>query len=115
MIRRFKMTLEQLGRQYLEEADRLKARLCELNIMLRRERDEEQRLQLKRRIYYLYTEMRDVEQTAGYLFDYYCTDREGQNSRGYGSDFENCRNSKGDRGHFDREDGGREYEKNNIA
>ena len=29
---------------------------------------------LKRRIYYLYTEMRDTEQTAEYLLNYYSSD-----------------------------------------
>ena len=69
------MTLENLGREYLKETDRLKARLCELNLLLKREKDEEQRLMLKRRIYYLYTEMRDTEQTAEYLLNYYSSDK----------------------------------------
>ena len=70
------MTLENLGREYLKEADRLKARLCELNLLLKRERDEEQKLMLKRRIYYLYTEMRDTEQTAEYLLNYYSSEKD---------------------------------------
>lgn len=94
------MTLENLGMEYLKEADRLKARLCELNLLLKRERDEEQKLLLKRRIYYLYTEMRDTEQTAEYLLNYYSTE---QSDRG------------GEHRNFDIYGRSEEYEKNNIA
>ncbi len=94
------MTLENLGREYLKEADRLKARLCELNLLLKREKDEEQRLMLKRRIYYLYTEMRDTEQTAEYLLNYYSSD---QNN--------GCAKQQGFEIYGEEE----KYEKNNIA
>ena len=65
------MTLEQLGQEYVKEADRLKARLCDLRILLKRSTNEEEKLNLKKRIYYLYAEMREVEQTAEYLMNYY--------------------------------------------
>mgnify|MGYP006959219839 FL=1 len=94
------MTLENLGMEYLKEADRLKARLCELNLLLKRERDEEQKLLLKRRIYYLYTEMRDTEQTAEYLLNYYSAEQSDQG---------------GEQRNFDIYGRSEEYEKNNIA
>lgn len=94
------MTLENLGMEYLKEADRLKARLCELNLLLKRERDEEQKLLLKRRIYYLYTEMRDTEQTAEYLLNYYSSE---QSDHG------------GEQRNFDIYGRSEKYEKNNIA
>lgn len=94
------MTLENLGREYLKEADRLKARLCELNLLLKRERDEEQKLMLKRRIYYLYTEMRDTEQTAEYLLNYYSSEKE-----------LGCEKER----KFDIYGKEEDYEKNNIA
>lgn len=65
------MTLEQLGQEYVKEADRLKARLCDLRILLKRSTNEEEKLNLKKRIYYLYAEIREVEQTAEYLMNYY--------------------------------------------
>ena len=81
------MTLEQLSYEYIKEADRLKARLCELKIMLKKAQTEEERTSLKRRMYYLYTEMRDAEQTAAYLFDYYNKD-ERADSAFEGEDYE---------------------------
>ena len=81
------MTLEQLSYEYIKEADRLKARLCELKIMLKKAQTEEERTSLKRRMYYLYTEMRDAEQTAAYLFDYYNKD-ERSDSAFEGEDYE---------------------------
>lgn len=65
------MTLEQLGQEYVKEADRLKARLCDLRTLLKRSTNEEEKLNLKKRIYYLYAEIREVEQTAEYLMNYY--------------------------------------------
>lgn len=94
------MTLENLGREYLKETDKLKARLCELNLLLKREKDEEQRLMLKRRIYYLYTEMRDTEQTAEYLLNYYSSDKK-----------KDCAKQQ----KFDIYGEEEKYEKNNIA
>ncbi len=35
------MTLEQLSYEYIKEADRLKARLCELKIMLKKAQTEQ--------------------------------------------------------------------------
>ena len=43
------MTLEQLSYEYIKEADRLKARLCELKIMLKKAQTEEERTSLKHR------------------------------------------------------------------
>lgn len=65
------MNLYQLGQEYFEGSKKLRVRALEVMELLKKCEDPEERLLLKRRVYYLVTESRDCLETANLLMGYY--------------------------------------------
>lgn len=68
------MTLYELGTQYIESAQAVRQRVCELRALLKKEADnmtEKQKLHMRRRIYILDTMADDSTSIGRHLLNYY--------------------------------------------